>query len=126
MRIRLVLVVFLALAVGACATPQDHAGRAAAAAPATTAVASTTTAGTGPARRPPRGILPVPRRRPAPALRVTALDGRTVSLEGFHGRPVVVNFFASWCPICQAEQPDLSRVARELFGPGGIRRCLRP
>lgn len=120
MRIRLVLVALLALAVGACATPRSGAGRAAAATPGTTAAASATTARTGPARRPPRGILLAARRRPAPALRVTTLDGRTLTLDGFRGRPVVVSFFESWCPICQAEQPDLSRVARELSGRVGF------
>jgi cytochrome c biogenesis protein CcmG, thiol:disulfide interchange protein DsbE len=120
MRNRLVLVALLALAVGACATPQDGAGRAAAASPGTTAATSATTARTGPARRPPRGILPVARRQPAPALHVTAFDGRTVTLAGLRGRPVVVNFFESWCPICQAEQPDLSKVAREFAGRVGF------
>jgi peroxiredoxin len=54
------------------------------------------------------------RRRPAPALRVTAFDGRTVTLDGFRGKPVVVSFFESWCPTCRVEQPDLSKVAAEF------------
>jgi peroxiredoxin len=81
------------------------------------AAAPATTARTA---RPPRGILPAVRRRPAPALRVTAFDGQTVTLEGLRGRPAVVNFFESWCPICQAEQPDLSRLARALAGRVGF------
>jgi peroxiredoxin len=124
MRIRLALLAFLALAAGACTGPQDRPGPAAAAAPATTATAApaATPAAARPsaARRPPRGILPVARRRPAPALRVTALDGHTVTLDGFRGRPLVVSFFESWCPICQAEQPDLSQVAREFSGRVGF------
>jgi peroxiredoxin len=124
-RIRLALIAFLALAVGACATPRDDAGRAAAAAPAGPAAAApaptaATTAPKGAARHPPLGILPVARRRPAPALRVTAFDGRTVTLDDFRGRPAVVSFFESWCPICRAEQPDLSQVARELGGRVGF------
>jgi cytochrome c biogenesis protein CcmG, thiol:disulfide interchange protein DsbE len=51
---------------------------------------------------------------------VTAFDGRTVTLAGLRGRPVVVNFFESWCPICQAEQPDLSKVARQFAGRVGF------
>ncbi len=69
---------------------------------------------------PPPGILPVARRRSAPALQLTAFDGRRVTVDGFRGRPVVVNFFESWCPICQAEQPDLSQVAREFAGRVGF------
>jgi peroxiredoxin len=120
MRPRIVLLTLLVLAVGACAAPQDHAGRAATAATDTTAAAQATAARKGQAKFPPPGIVPVARRRPAPALRVTAFDGRTVSLEGFRGRPVVVSFFESWCPICQEEQPDLSQVAREFAGRVGF------
>jgi len=53
-------------------------------------------------------------------MRVTAFDGRTVSLDAFRGRPVVVNFFESWCAICRAEQPDLTRVAAEFAGRAGF------
>jgi peroxiredoxin len=51
---------------------------------------------------------------------VTAFDGRTVTLEGFRGRPLVVSFFESWCPICQEEQPDLSQVARKFASRVGF------
>jgi len=45
--------------------------------------------------------------RPAPALSGTTLTGQHVSLADFRGRYVYVNFFASWCPPCQAEEPNL-------------------
>ena len=120
MRTRFAFLVLLALAACACATPQDHAGRAAPAATDTTAAARVTAARKGQAKFPPPGLVPAARRRPAPALRVTAFDGRTITLEGFRGRPVLVSFFESWCPICQEEQPDLSRVAREFAGRVGF------
>ncbi len=122
MRNRLVLLALLALTVSACAAPHDDAAQTATAAPTSTAAPATqaSTASTDPARQPPRGILPAARRQPAPALHVTALDGRTVTLAGFRGRPLVVNFFESWCPICQAEQPDLSKVAKEFAGRVGF------
>jgi peroxiredoxin len=120
MRIRFALVAVLVLAVGACAKPGDATGQPGTAAPATTAPAPATTAGNSPARRPPPGIIPAARRKPAPALRVTAFDGRTVSLNGFRGRPVVVSFFESWCGTCQLEQPDLSKVAADYAGKAGF------
>jgi peroxiredoxin len=113
------LLVLLALAVGACATPRAG-GRAAGVAPVTTAAAGATAARKGLAKFPPPGLVSAARRRPAPTLRVTAFDGRTVTLEGFRGRPALVSFFESWCPICQEEQPDLSQVARQFAGRVGF------
>lgn len=46
-----------------------------------------------------------------------ALEGdRQVRLEDFRGRPLVVNFFASWCTQCDAELPDFRDAARALDG----------
>ncbi|HSO51514.1 MAG TPA: redoxin domain-containing protein, partial [Actinomycetes bacterium] len=72
---------------------------------------------------PPPGLLPAPQRQPAPALQVTAFDGRRISLDGLDGlggRPVVVSFFESWCGTCQAEQPDLTKVAADFDGRVGF------
>ena len=120
MRIRLALLALLALAADACAMPADGTGQTSAAAPATTTPGPATTAPKSPARRPPPGILPAARRKPAPALRVTTFDGRTLTLDGFQGRPVVVSFFESWCGTCQVEQPDLTKVAAEFDGQAGF------
>ena len=112
MRIRFAFVAAVALAVGASSTPGNGIQHPETATPATTAA--------GALHRPdaplPPGLIPVSRRKPAPALRVTAFDGDTVTLDGFRGRPVVVNFFESWCGTCQVEQPDLSKVATEYAG----------
>jgi peroxiredoxin len=119
MRIRFVLLAFLTLAVTACAARQDHGGRSAAATAAPDA-APATAARKGPAQPSPPGLVPTARRKPAPDLQVTAFDGRTVTLDGLHGRPMLVSFFESWCSICQVEQPDLSQVAREFAGRVGF------
>jgi peroxiredoxin len=114
------LLALLAMAVGACAAPQGHAGRAAAAAPASTTAARATATRNHQAKLPPRGLLPAAQRKPAPALEVTAFDGRTVTLENLRGRPAVVSFFESWCPNCQEEQPELTQVAAEFAGRVGF------
>lgn len=41
-------------------------------------------------------------------------DGTPSSFEEFRGKPLVVNFWASWCPACVAEMPDFQEVHAEL------------
>lgn len=50
---------------------------------------------------------------------LTDLDGRTLSLASFKGRPVWINFWATWCPPCQKETPDL-RDAWEAHEKDGL------
>jgi cytochrome c biogenesis protein CcmG, thiol:disulfide interchange protein DsbE len=47
----------------------------------------------------------------APAFTARTLDGGSIDLAQFHGHYVLLNFFASWCPPCQQEEPDLVRFA---------------
>ncbi|GGP57143.1 TlpA disulfide reductase family protein [Saccharothrix coeruleofusca] len=46
-------------------------------------------------------------------------DGKTVSLEDFAGKVVVVSVWGSWCPPCRTEAPELQRVQDET-GPLGV------
>jgi cytochrome c biogenesis protein CcmG/thiol:disulfide interchange protein DsbE len=48
---------------------------------------------------------------PAPALHLQGLDGRPVDLAALRGRPVVVNFWATWCQPCVREFPLLRQAA---------------
>ncbi len=56
----------------------------------------------------------LPRGEPAPDLDFQYLDGGSGSLAEFAGRPLVVNFFADWCPACVAEMPDFEEVHQEF------------
>lgn len=44
---------------------------------------------------------------------VDPITGKRVRLSDYEGRPVVINVWASWCPPCHDEAPDLARLARE-------------
>lgn len=55
----------------------------------------------------------------APSFRLKDLRGRTVRLDQFKGKVVMLNFWATWCPPCRAEMPDLVRLQRE-YGERGL------
>ena len=56
---------------------------------------------------------------PAPDFTLNDIDGKPVSLSDFKGKKVVLVFWASWCPDCRAEVPELkammaSRKAKDV------------
>jgi peroxiredoxin len=56
--------------------------------------------------------------QPAPALKLTAIDGNEFDLQALKGQPVVLNFFKSTCPWCQTEMPRLGKVYAHLKEQG--------
>ena len=61
-------------------------------------------------------FAPVSEVRPAPPLLLVDLDDKKFDLASLHGRVVVVNFWATWCPPCRQEFPSLGRL-QKLFKP---------
>jgi peroxiredoxin len=55
---------------------------------------------------------------PAPDFSLTTIDGKTVSLDTFRGKTLVVNVWATWCPPCRQEMPDLISSAPKLMKSG--------
>ena len=53
---------------------------------------------------------------PVPDRTFEDFDGEQASLTDYEGTPMVVNFWASWCPPCIAEMPDLETVHQQRGG----------
>jgi peroxiredoxin len=59
---------------------------------------------TAPNRAPAVGAFAVP-------FDLKTLDGKAVHLDAFRGKPLVLNFFASWCDPCREEMPVINELA---------------
>lgn len=55
----------------------------------------------------------------APNVTLKTLDGKTLHLSALRGRPIVLNFWASWCLGCKLEHPYLVQ-AWQIYGPEGV------
>lgn len=68
----------------------------------------------------PAAALAVPQPgKPAPTLALPSPDGKTVSLAALHGKPVYLNFFASWCGPCNEEAPSIGQL-RSKYAKRGL------
>ena len=52
----------------------------------------------------------------APELTIADMNGKAVKLSDFFGKPIVLNFWASWCGPCKNEFPAFAEVCREYNG----------
>jgi thiol-disulfide isomerase/thioredoxin len=62
--------------------------------------------------------ISVDAQRRAPSLVLKDLQGHTLRLSDYKGKVVLINFWATWCPPCLAEMPELIKWQREHRGSG--------
>jgi len=55
---------------------------------------------------------------PAPQVELSSLEGQRLKLSDFHGRVVLLNFWATWCGPCRAEIPELNELQRDFQASG--------
>jgi len=56
----------------------------------------------------------------APNFQITADNGKSVSLNNFGGKVLVLNFWATWCPPCVEEMPSLNQFAAQFKDKGVV------
>ena len=65
---------------------------------------------------PPQVSETEPPRIPAPDFTVYDAEGVAVKLSDYFGKPIILNFWASWCGPCKMEMPDFNEKSQELEG----------
>jgi len=67
----------------------------------------------------PVAALAIPRvGEPAPAFSLPSVDGKTLSLAAFKGKPVYINFYATWCGPCNEEAPVIGKFYQQYKARG--------
>jgi peroxiredoxin len=51
---------------------------------------------------------------PAPDFQLSDLEGKLHGLQDYHGKPIIINFWATWCPLCRAELPSMNRAWKKI------------
>ena len=148
--LRLAAIGLCLLVVGACSAPEAQPEVSPEAEDTAAAVSSTPepTAASGPSPEPPTpeptaepsptptafkasiDTPPTPDRQvrkidrgsgnPAPDFEIELIDGETVTLSGYRGEVVLLNFWGTWCPPCRAEMPALQRTWEEYKDRGVV------
>ncbi|MDA8441442.1 MAG: TlpA disulfide reductase family protein [Peptococcaceae bacterium] len=58
--------------------------------------------------------------KPAPDFTLSRVNGQQISLSQYKGKPVIVNFWATWCPPCRMEMPTLEELSKQAAAKGFV------
>jgi thiol-disulfide isomerase/thioredoxin len=65
-----------------------------------------------------RALLAIDTREPAPSFRAKSMDGETFNNESLKGKPVLIQFWATWCKYCRSDEPAVESVIRDFTEKG--------
>ncbi|VAX13238.1 hypothetical protein MNBD_GAMMA24-1175 [hydrothermal vent metagenome] len=63
-------------------------------------------------------LTPLPEKKLAPPLVLMDIEGVKHDIRDYRGRPVIINFWATWCPPCRRELPSMNRAWKKIKAEG--------
>ncbi len=73
---------------------------------------------TGCEAKPPQSLTPMAAKPNAPAFSLIDMDDAIHTLSEYKGKPVIINFWATWCPPCREELPSMNRAWEKIKDEG--------
>ena len=67
---------------------------------------------------PTQSLTPVAGKPNAPAFKLIDMDDEVHKLIDYKGKPIIVNFWATWCPPCREELPSMNRAWKKVKDDG--------